>query len=117
MRCEAKPLFEATGRFWPSHWSRDGRYLVYTEVGSQINLFALPFRGDRKPIEVAQSEFGEGVGTLSPDGAGRRAFLHRRETVATKRGKSPLKRADGGVREGAVVNRSQKNRPTGNQAP
>ena len=26
---EAEPLFEATGRFWPSHWSRDGRYLVY----------------------------------------------------------------------------------------
>ena len=66
---EAEPLFEATGRFWPSHWSRDGRYLVYTEVGSQVKLFALPLQGDRKPIAVAPSGFREGVGTLSPDGA------------------------------------------------
>ena len=66
---EAEPLFEATGRFWPSHWSRDGRYLVYTEIGTQVKLFALPLQGDRKPIAVAPSEFREAEGTLSPDGA------------------------------------------------
>lgn len=70
---EAEPLFEATegriGPFWPSHWSRDGRYLVYTELGSPVNVFALPLQGDREPIPVAQSEFTEALGSLSPDGA------------------------------------------------
>ena len=66
---EAEPLFEATGPFWPSHWSRDGRYLVYTDVRSPINVFALPLQGDREPIPVAQSEFIEALGSLSPDGA------------------------------------------------
>ncbi len=66
---EAEPLFEATGSFWPSHWSRDGRYLVYTDVGSPISVFALPLQGDREPIPVAQSEFIEARGSLSPDGA------------------------------------------------
>ena len=66
---EAEPLFEATGRFWPSHWSRDGRYLVYTEVGANINVFALPLHGDREPIPITQSDFIESRGSLSPDGA------------------------------------------------
>ena len=66
---EAEPLFEATGSFWPSHWSRDGRYLVYTDAVSPLNVFALPLQGDREPIPVTQSEFLEAVGSLSPDGA------------------------------------------------
>ena len=66
---EPEPLFEATGSFLPTHWSRDGRYLVYTEIGSQVKLFALPLQGDRKPITVSQSEFREALGTLSPNGA------------------------------------------------
>ena len=32
-------------------------------------MFALPLQGDREPIPVAQSEFTEGLGSLSPDGA------------------------------------------------
>ena len=66
---EAEPLFEATGSFWPSHWSCDGRYLVYTDAVSPLNVFALPLQGDREPIPVTQSEFLEAVGSLSPDGA------------------------------------------------
>ena len=66
---EAEPLFEETGVFFPSHWSRDGRYLVYTDVRSPINVFALPLQGDREPIPVTQSEFTETGGSLSPDGA------------------------------------------------
>ena len=66
---EAERLFEGTGVFWPTHWSRDGRYLVYTDVGSPINVFALPLQGDREPIPITQSEFIEAQGSLSPDGA------------------------------------------------
>ena len=66
---EAERLFEGTGVFWPSHWSRDSRYLVYTDVSSPINVFALPLQGDREPIPITQSEFIEARGSLSPDGA------------------------------------------------
>ena len=66
---EAERLFKGTGVFWPTHWSRDGRYLVYTDVGAGINVFALPLHGDREPVPITQSDFIEAQGSLSPDGA------------------------------------------------
>ena len=67
---EAEPLFEGTAlSYLPSHWSRDGRYLVYTEGSANVNVLALPLQGDRVPIPVAQSEFREAIANLSPDGA------------------------------------------------
>jgi Tol biopolymer transport system component len=51
-------------------WSRDGRYLLYAEVNpnTQIDLWALPLDGDRKPVPVLQSAFTELAGQFSPDG-------------------------------------------------
>jgi Tol biopolymer transport system component/predicted Ser/Thr protein kinase len=51
-------------------WSRDGKYLLYTQVGpkTSLDLWALPLDGDRKPVPVLQSPFTEGGGQFSPDG-------------------------------------------------
>jgi Tol biopolymer transport system component len=55
----------------PTDWSRDGRFVLYTFMGTfpaTIDIWALPLFGDRKPLPVAQTEFTENQGTFSPDG-------------------------------------------------
>jgi Tol biopolymer transport system component len=51
-----------------SEWTADGRYLTYysPQLGGYIQ-FALPLSGDRKPIEIARSEFPMLHARLSPD--------------------------------------------------
>src|SRR5262249_33581619 len=51
-------------------WSRDGRYLLYTEVApkTKADIWVLPLDGGRKPVAVVQTPFGEHGGQLSPDG-------------------------------------------------
>jgi Tol biopolymer transport system component len=52
-------------------WSLDGRFLLYTETTTSLDLFALPDplgTGERKPIPVANSGFNESQGQFSPDG-------------------------------------------------
>ena len=55
----------------PNQWSRDGRYIVYSESDPKTgwDLWVLPIeRGAaRKPIPFLQSEFNEIYGQLSPD--------------------------------------------------
>ena len=53
-----------------SDWSRDGRYLLYTERAPRNgnDLMALPLEGERKPMVVLQTPFNEGGGVFSPDG-------------------------------------------------
>jgi Tol biopolymer transport system component len=54
-------------------WSKDGRFLVYSENGQKTNwdLFVLPMGPDagasRKPDIFLQTEFNEAFGQLSPD--------------------------------------------------
>ena len=56
-----------------NQWSRDGRFIVYTEVekNTQQDLWVLPVdpgaTGDRKPIPFLQTRFNEFEGQLSPD--------------------------------------------------
>jgi Tol biopolymer transport system component len=54
----------------PTHWSADGRFIAYTNADSRTNLdlWALPLFGDRKPFPIARSEFREAQGHFSPDG-------------------------------------------------
>ena len=61
----ATPLDE-----WPEDWSEDGRYLAYGRNTTQTNggLFALPLFGDRKPITIADTPFGEDEPRFSGDG-------------------------------------------------
>jgi serine/threonine protein kinase len=55
---------------WPEDWSEDGRYLAYGSNSTQSNgeLFALPLFGDRKPITIADTPFGEDEPRFSKDG-------------------------------------------------
>jgi serine/threonine protein kinase len=57
-------LQSPSGGLNPTDWSRDGRYLLYSD-SSAIHLFVLPLEGDRKPFAFAQgSAF---AGRFSPD--------------------------------------------------
>jgi eukaryotic-like serine/threonine-protein kinase len=58
---------------FPNHWSRDGRFLLYTHQDAKTNtdLWILPLRGDGvpsgEPMPFANTEFSEGQGQFSPD--------------------------------------------------
>jgi hypothetical protein len=54
----------------PSDWSRDGRFLLYRSPGATtaFDIWAVPVKGDRKPVSVAQTNFNERDGQFSPDG-------------------------------------------------
>jgi Tol biopolymer transport system component len=62
----------ATEGFNPgaTSWSSDGRYLAYSTFSrkTRSDVWLLPMSGDRTPIPVLQSEFGEEQGQISPDG-------------------------------------------------
>jgi serine/threonine protein kinase len=58
----------------PSDWSRDGRYLIYTETDpkGQGDIWYLPDplnkSGDKKPVKFQGTDAVESQGQLSPDG-------------------------------------------------
>src|ERR1700674_3868764 len=51
-------------------WSRDGKYLLYSQNDpkTSLDLWALPLDGDRRPAPVLQGPFFESGGQFSPDG-------------------------------------------------
>jgi len=56
----------------PMSWSSKGDLILYNTgnvsiVGNQVDLWALPLSGDRKPFPVVNSAFNEVRGRLSPD--------------------------------------------------
>jgi eukaryotic-like serine/threonine-protein kinase len=66
-------LLLRTGHYkLPSQWSRDGRFIVYSENDPKTknDIWVLPMDGgaDRKPAPFLHSEFNEILGQLSPDG-------------------------------------------------
>jgi Tol biopolymer transport system component len=54
----------------PNDWSRDGKYVIYSQSGekTQLDLLVLPTFGDRQPFRFLATEFAEGQGQFSPDG-------------------------------------------------
>lgn len=56
----------------PTQWSRDGRFIVYTEIDPKTrrDIWVLPMEGDRAgtPSPFLHSEANEFLGQLSPDG-------------------------------------------------
>ena len=56
---------------FPTQWSRDGRFLVYSELDPKTkwDIWVLPMEGEakRKPVPFLRSEFNEMSGQLSPD--------------------------------------------------
>jgi Tol biopolymer transport system component len=64
-------LLETPSTKYPQDWSKDGRFLVYSEENPKTgrDLWALPLTGtDRKPIAIANTPFEEMNGQFSPDG-------------------------------------------------
>jgi serine/threonine protein kinase len=64
-------LLENKNNKYALEWSKDGRFLLYSEATSANgrDLLALPLTGnDRMPISVAQTRFEELNGQFSPDG-------------------------------------------------
>jgi Tol biopolymer transport system component len=53
---------------WAADWSRDERYILYIDQSSLMNLWALPLKGDRRPVAVVQTSFRVPMGKFSPDG-------------------------------------------------
>jgi eukaryotic-like serine/threonine-protein kinase len=51
-------------------WSRDGRYLVFIQIGTTTaeDIWALPLDGDRQPYPILQTQAIETNPALSPDG-------------------------------------------------
>jgi len=54
----------------PTDWSRDGRFIVYTENDPKTHddIWVLPLTGERKPQVFLQTPFNENRGQISPDG-------------------------------------------------
>ena len=50
-------------------WSPDGRFVLYSVISLKTarDLWVVPVAGDRRPIPVAQTSFGETQGRFSPD--------------------------------------------------
>jgi serine/threonine protein kinase len=64
-------LLEATFSKFPTHWSLDGRFILYFTIGNAKtggDLWVLPLAGDRKPYLFLQTEFNELSPSMSPDG-------------------------------------------------
>jgi eukaryotic-like serine/threonine-protein kinase len=64
-------LLESPNSAYPQDWSKDGRFLLYSEADPKTgrDLAALPVAGsDRKPIVVTRTPFDELNGQFSPDG-------------------------------------------------
>ena len=64
---DTMPASEATH---PLDWSHDGRYLVEQriDVKTGLDIWVLPFFGDRKAFPYLNSPYNEGYARLSPDG-------------------------------------------------
>jgi eukaryotic-like serine/threonine-protein kinase len=63
-------LLKSTERKWPGDWSKDGRFIIGTNLSqkSKSDLWVLPLTGDQKPFFYLQSTFNEDHPRFSPDG-------------------------------------------------
>ncbi len=71
---KVEPLFKSDLAKYPTDWSRDGRYLLFTTItpGSKADVWALAM-SDRRPAErragpILDTIHTEGYAVLSPDG-------------------------------------------------
>jgi hypothetical protein len=55
---------------WGTHWSQDGRFIMYDIPGDKAgrDLWIAPQFGDRKPFPYLNTQFNESEGSFSPDG-------------------------------------------------
>jgi eukaryotic-like serine/threonine-protein kinase len=67
---EEKPFLKSDGLKFACDWSRDGRYVAYSEEGKETawDIWVLPTFGDAKPIQFLKTQFSELRPVFSPDG-------------------------------------------------
>jgi eukaryotic-like serine/threonine-protein kinase len=67
---EAEPLLINGTDKLPTDWSRDGTFLLYTQVdlNGQGDLWVLPMKGGKQPFSLTDTRFNEQGGRFSPDG-------------------------------------------------
>jgi Tol biopolymer transport system component len=67
---EEEALLRSDHNKYPQDWSRDGRFLLYSDQDpkTKLDLWLLPLSGDRKPIPFLRTESNEAQGQFSPDG-------------------------------------------------
>lgn len=111
---EEERLTDGPGLKCVMDWSRDGRHLLYSELGRSFDLWLLPLDGGA-PVPVLRTPFDEFDGQFSPDGqwiaytsnesgrnevyvtafAGTDAAFRGRWPVSNQGGRAPRWRADG----------------------
>ncbi|HUK12905.1 MAG TPA: protein kinase [Thermoanaerobaculaceae bacterium] len=69
---DGEMLFASDSDKAATDWSRDGRFITFTQLGvtghTGADLWILPMSGDRKPYPLLATRFDEGNGMFSPDG-------------------------------------------------
>ncbi len=62
-------LLKTNERKWPSDWSRDGRFIIYTDLSqkTKADLWVLPMTGEQQPMPFLQTPFNEDHARFSPD--------------------------------------------------
>ena len=63
-------LLADDGNSIPTSWSPDGRFLLYSRVGLQSDMWVLPLFGDRKPFPFVQMPANQGSGRFARTAAG-----------------------------------------------
>jgi eukaryotic-like serine/threonine-protein kinase len=63
-------LFKSNERKWPGDWSRDGRFIICTNLSQKTknDLWVLPMTGEQKPFSYLQTTYNEDHPRFSPDG-------------------------------------------------
>jgi dipeptidyl aminopeptidase/acylaminoacyl peptidase len=64
-------LSDPKGSIWPTSWSRDGRFILYSRAGprqADTDIWTLPLSGDRRPRPFVQVTGRAYDGQFSPDG-------------------------------------------------
>jgi serine/threonine protein kinase/Tol biopolymer transport system component len=67
---EEKLLLKTDDPKLEEHWTKDGRFLLFTSTGPKTaqDMWALPFPGETKPVSLLQTQFSERLARVSPDG-------------------------------------------------
>ena len=69
---EARPVVATELDEWPSDWSRDGKYLLYSindpKSGFDIAYLKIDDKGEREAVRFLHTEFAEKAARFSPDG-------------------------------------------------
>jgi len=66
---EEKLLLKTDEPKFDARWSKDGRFLLFDSSGpkTSMDMWALPFPGEAKPISLLQTQVREGQASVSPD--------------------------------------------------